>query len=61
MNEQRKIEKRACPYCDGEITEAGFPFCKPCGVTLLYCVKCQTAVKREATVCPQCGGELEWK
>ncbi len=58
---KQKVEKRACPYCDGGITEAVFPVCQPCGVTLRYCAKCQIAVKREATVCPQCGGELEWK
>ena len=61
MSEEKKTEKRACPYCDGEIVGAGFPFCKPCGVTLRYCVKCQITVKREDTVCPQCVGELEWK
>jgi hypothetical protein len=61
MNDQQKVEKRACPYCDSEIADAGSPFCKPCGVSLRYCAKCQTAVEREAIVCPQCGGELEWK
>jgi RNA polymerase subunit RPABC4/transcription elongation factor Spt4 len=56
-----KPEKRTCPYCDGQIIQAKLPYCKPCDVTLLYCTKCQIAVKREAKVCPQCGGELEWK
>ena len=56
-----KEKKRVCPYCEEEIQVAGFPFCKPCGITLRYCVHCQIAVEREATVCPQCGGELEWR
>ena len=50
-----------CPYCEEEIVIAEFPFCQPCGVSLRYCIKCQMAVAREATVCPECGGELEWK
>ena len=49
------------PYCEQEILTAKFPYCQPCGVTLRYCVRCQIAVVREATTCPQCGGELEWK
>jgi TusA-related sulfurtransferase len=27
----------------------------------IACVKCQKAVAKEATVCPQCGCELEWR
>ena len=57
---EKKIE-RICPYCEEEITVARFPFCKPCGVTLKYCIKCNMPVKREAEVCPECGGGLEWK
>jgi RNA polymerase subunit RPABC4/transcription elongation factor Spt4 len=56
-----KVERRVCPYCEGEITVAQFPYCQPCGVTLRYCVKCNIVVAKEATVCPQCGSELEWK
>ena len=56
-----KKEKRVCPYCEDEVLTAEFTYCKPCGVTLLYCVKCDIAVVREAEVCPQCGGKLEWK
>jgi len=56
-----KERKRLCPYCEEEILTAGFPFCQPCGVRLRYCVRCQIPVVREAAVCPQCGGELEWK
>ncbi len=60
--EPKEKERRCfCPYCEEEILTAGFLYCQPCGVTLRYCIKCQIAVVREATVCPQCGGELEWK
>ncbi len=59
--QEAKAAKPACPYCDGEVQATGSTFCKPCGVTLKYCSKCDTAVKREADVCPQCGGKLEWK
>ena len=60
--EPKEKERRpVCPYCEEEILMAEFPYCQPCGVSLRYCVKCQIVVVREATVCPQCGGELEWK
>ena len=56
-----KQERRVCPYCEVEILMAEFPYCQPCSVTLNYCAKCEIAVVREAEVCPQCGGKLEWK
>jgi hypothetical protein len=56
-----KAAGHGCPYCEGEVQEAGNPFCKPCGVTLRHCPKCDTFTKREAAVCPECGGDLEWK
>ena len=58
---KEKDRRRICPYCEEEIVMAEFPYCKPCGVTLRYCVNCQTVVVRDAEVCPQCGGKLEWK
>ncbi len=61
MSEDKRGPKRVCPYCDGDIADAELPICKPCGVTVRYCEKCKITVKREATACPQCGGELEWK
>ena len=56
-----KEKKCVCPYCEEEIIAAGFAYCKPCGVSLRYCAKCGVAVSREVEVCPQCGGDLEWK
>lgn len=50
-----------CPYCDGEIECVDNPTCQPCGVSLRYCPKCEAVVAHEATSCPQCGGELQWK
>lgn len=55
------VRKCVCPYCEEEITLTVLPYCQPCGVTLRYCSSCQTAVPREADVCPQCGGKLEGK
>lgn len=57
----KKAREHVCPYCEQAITVASFPYCQPCGVVLRYCVRCKVAVAREAEVCPQCGGALEWK
>jgi rRNA maturation endonuclease Nob1 len=59
--QKEKTAKYACPYCDAEVQNANYPFCKPCGVSLKYCSRCEIVVKREAEVCPECGGVLEWK
>jgi hypothetical protein len=56
---KKKAKGACCPYCDEELIMSKAPFCKPCGVTLRYCAKCQTAVPREATACPKCGSKLE--
>ncbi len=56
-----KEEKPVCPYCEHETEPTKPPYCQPCGVTLLYCPKCRTAVARESTACPKCGGKLEWR
>ena len=58
---REKDQRPSCPYCEEEIISAKYPFCKPCEVSLRYCTKCQIAVAREETICPQCGGELEWR
>ena len=58
----REKERRCfCPYCDEELAISPPPYCQSCEVTLRYCIRCKIAVAREATVCPECGGELEWK
>lgn len=51
--------KCLCPYCEHEVAISANPFCQPCGITLRYCTKCKIVVGREATVCPECGGQLE--
>lgn len=65
MNKAEEKEKEGkgcfCPYCDEELVMSALPYCQPCGIALRYCRNCQIAVVREAEVCPQCGGELEWK
>ncbi len=58
---KEQVKRCFCPYCDEEIAISAAPYCQPCIVTLHYCAVCQIAVPREVTVCPQCGGELEWK
>jgi RNA polymerase subunit RPABC4/transcription elongation factor Spt4 len=62
-SEQPKEKERRCfcPYCEEELAISTVPYCQPCGVTLRYCIRCKIAVVRDATVCPECGGELEWK
>ena len=61
MKESEKPKKPAtfCPYCDEEIALEPFPYCRPCQVTLRYCLRCNIVVKRKAKVCPQCGQTLE--
>ena len=58
---KEKPRKCFCPYCEEEMVISALPYCQPCGMTLRYCVSCQIVVAREAEVCPQCGGKLEWK
>ena len=61
-NEIKKVKKGClCPYCDTEMSEADLPTCQPCGITFRYCATCTTVVKRDAEVCPHCGGKLDWK
>ena len=62
-SDEEKETKRGCRcvYCHEELVMSENPFCKPCGVTLRYCVKCDRAVERDSDVCPHCGGELDWR
>lgn len=58
---ERPKSQRAClcPYCEGELEETLFPFCKTCSVVLRYCRHCKIPVARKAVVCPQCGAPVE--
>ncbi len=59
MTEQKeKGEHLFCPYCDEEITEAAFPYCKTCEVTIFYCPQCRKPVSRNKKVCPHCEAEI---
>jgi Double zinc ribbon len=53
-----KAAKCACPFCEQEMEVAALPFCRTCGVTVQYCVKCEMPAPRNAKVCPKCGGKL---
>jgi hypothetical protein len=52
-------ECRFCPYCETEIAEASFPYCRVCQVTIFYCPKCRQPVPRKSRVCPRCGAEIK--
>jgi len=52
-------EPRYCPYCDVEITEAVFSYCKACQVEIFYCPKCGEAVPRDKKICPHCGADIK--
>jgi hypothetical protein len=43
-----------CPYCDADFSNP-LPTCRVCGHQLRYCAQCGAAVKKEDTVCPNCG------
>jgi len=51
-------EHRYCPYCDTEIAEAAFPYCKACEIPVFYCPQCREAVPRDKKVCPHCGTDI---
>ena len=61
MGAEHKLEKehRFCPYCEEEIAEASFPYCKACKVTIFYCPKCRKPLPRDNKVCPYCGAEVK--
>mgnify|MGYP001120890356 CR=1 FL=1 len=60
MAAKRKAVKgpRYCPYCDMEIAEVSFAYCKACAVEIFYCPKCQQPVPRDKQVCPHCGADI---
>lgn len=57
-DQEEKKQTFCCPYCEGELKEAGLPFCQSCDIAILYCPKCQKPLPRESNVCPDCGAEL---
>jgi hypothetical protein len=61
MGAERKPEKEhcCCPYCDVEIMEVLFPYCRACGVTIFYCPECRKPLPRENRICPHCGAEIK--
>ncbi len=58
---KQKKEPRFCPYCDEEMTEAAFIYCKACGVTIFYCPECREPLSRDNEVCPHCGADIRGK
>jgi len=60
MAEQKEEKKHLfCPYCDGEIMGADFPYCRACEVTVFYCPQCREPLARDKRVCPSCGAEIK--
>jgi rRNA maturation endonuclease Nob1 len=56
-----KAAKCACPFCEEMIEVTALPICQACGVKVTYCVTCQTALPKNAKVCPKCGGKIASK
>ncbi len=58
---ERKAERehRFCPYCDEEISETAFPYCKACEVEVFYCPECKKPLSRNSRICPNCGAEIK--
>ena len=64
MDKTKKTTKAAicaCPFCEEEMEVTALPFCQACGVKVTYCVKCETALPKNAKVCPKCGGKITSK
>jgi hypothetical protein len=55
MSKEENEKKCRCPFCDGELEEQGFPFCKTCNLSIKKCKYCGKPVPAETTVCPECG------
>jgi len=50
--------QHVCPFCDGEIMEADFPYCQVCGVKALLCPQCKQPVAKDEKSCPGCGAAI---
>ena len=62
MSEQKdKRELKQCPFCDEEIRAADYPWCRACGVEIVYCQKCGGPVSVKVDACPHCGAEIRKK
>ena len=61
MPAKKKYQKVAhsCPFCDVEITEAAFPYCEACKVTVLTCPECKEPLPRDKQICPKCGTDVK--
>lgn len=61
MESERRTDKdqHSCPYCNADMAEACFPFCKACGVAIFYCSKCGNPMSRDSKVCPHCRAKVK--
>jgi hypothetical protein len=59
MAEKNVREHRHCPFCEEEISEASFPYCEACGLSVLTCPACGISVARDSTECPNCHTNLK--
>jgi len=58
--EEKAKEKRPfCPYCDEEIIQADFSYCRACQITIFHCPKCREPLPRDNRICPHCGAEIK--
>lgn len=51
-------EKHECPFCDEEIAEASFPWCRTCKVKVVCCTNCGKTFSEEVEKCPECGANI---
>jgi RNA polymerase subunit RPABC4/transcription elongation factor Spt4 len=59
MAEKNVREHRHCPFCDEEISEASYPYCDACGLSVLTCPSCGISVARDSEECPNCHANLK--
>ncbi len=61
MTHHHKPESSCCPLCDQDVQKEGFPFCKPCGVTIFTCPSCKGKFDKDLERCPECGAKIKVK